>query len=585
MKRLCLNMLVRNQKEPLARCLSIVAPYIACWAIGDAGSTDGTQEFIKSFFAARNIPGELYQLDCDNFSRARQEVFDRARSSELQYDYVLLTEADTDLGEQGSDLSNNPTTLAYKVVRRAGETYLNNRLLRRSTIDQWQQDIHLSLLNAAKLKEALSYSKDEILAAYTEAADVCPTRAEALHGAARFCRINGIHQQGYEFAAMGLLITPPADTPAPERWVYDYGLLDELAVNAYWAGKYAECADACDRLLAEGQIPANQRDRVLKNKAVAEFKQREGRGSTDVAKTSAGAANHDDIYRRFLSDMNASLVDQKMTMGFWQQTCEAIKKEAITGSKFDFLRWPSLSVFSVPESSVAPACYSELRASIDWERRWFDLTRDFMVGTPRSLSRDFGTSPILIQHAYHLYRYELATGGSLIDCDIIFEVGGGYGSFCRLLRNSGFRGIHIIYDLPHVLSIQRLFLQMCGFQETSDITQQDGKHQFCLISDSGFDDLFNLLRSTKLRVAFVATWSLSEMPISARERIFPRFHQFCDRYLIAFQHEFINLNDTTQNISNTEYFSNLRSSRPDLKWYIQEINPEFYIKRNQYLFA
>ncbi|MER8677031.1 MULTISPECIES: hypothetical protein [unclassified Mesorhizobium] len=576
MKRLCLNMLVKNQKEALAHCLSAVAPYIACWVIGDAGSTDGTQEFVRSFFADRDIPGELHQLDCDSFSRARQEAFDRARASELKYDYVLLMEADMEFG--GSAPPDNPTTFAYKVVPRAGATYLNNRLLRRSSIDQWQQDIFVSLLNAARLKEALSYSKDQILAAYTEAAEVCPTRAEALHGAARFCRNNGIHQQGYEFAAIGLRIIPPTDTPASENWIYDYGLLDELAVNAYWAGRYRESADACDRLLAEEQIPENQRDRVQKNKAVAEVKDQESRNAS---------INHDEMYRRFLNDLDISLVDQKSTMGFWQQTCEAIKKDAITGSRFDFLRWPSLGVFSVPESSVGPTCYSELRASTDWESKWFNLTRDCMVGTPRNFSRDFGTSPILIQHAYHLYRYEAATGRSLIDCDVIFEIGGGYGSFCRLLRNHGFRGKHIIYDLPHVQSVQRLFLSMCGAKElsASDTIRNSAEHGFCLVSDPGLDEAFQLLKSANLRVAFVATWSLSEMPISARERIFPRLHEVCDRYLIAFQHEFINLTDTRHNIPNAEYFDTLRSERPELEWHIQDINPEFYLKRHQYLFA
>ncbi|MER8569637.1 hypothetical protein NKH85_28990 [Mesorhizobium sp. M0924] len=594
MKRLCLNMLVKNQKEALTRFLSAAAPYISCWVIGDAGSTDGTQEFIRSFFAARNIPGELHQLVCDNFSPARQEVFDRARTSELKYDYVLLMEADIEFGGQSLAPSDNLTTFAYKVVPRTEETYLNNRILRRSSIDNWQQDIFVSLLNAAKLKESLSYPKDEILAAYTEAADVCPTRAEALHGSARVCRNNGLHQQGYEFAALGLRITPPTDAPASEDWIYDYGLLDELAVNAYWTGRYRECANACGRLLAEDKLPANQRDRVLKNKTVAEAKEQESQGashqnngSTELAKASAGATNHDEMYERFLSEMDVSLVDQKLAMGFWQQTCEAIKKDAITGSRFEFLRWPSLSVFSVPESSVSPACYSELRASADWESKWFNLTRDCMVGTPRNFSRDFGTSPILVQHTYHLYRYEAATGSSLIDCDVIFEIGGGYGSFCRLLRNHGFRGTHIIYDLPHVLSVQRLFLSMCGFQEvsTSDVTKCADKHGFCLISDSGMDEAFHLLKSANLRVAFVATWSLSEMPISARERIFPRLHEVCDRYLIAFQHEFINLTDTRHNIPNAEYFDVLRSERSGLEWRIQDVNPEFYLKRNQYLFA
>ena len=127
--------------------------------------------------------------------------------------------------------------------------------LKRARLGHWQQEVFLSLLNAAKLKEALSYSDDEVIAAYTEANAACPTRAEALHGAARFCRDKGIYEQGYQFATKGLTIPYPKDALFTQDWIYEYGLLDEFAINAYWTGRYAECVDACDRLLSEGKLP------------------------------------------------------------------------------------------------------------------------------------------------------------------------------------------------------------------------------------------------------------------------------------------------------------------------------------------
>jgi hypothetical protein len=44
-----------------------------------------------------------------------------------------------------------------------------------------------------------------------------------------------------------------------------YGLLDELAVNAYWVGFYQDCFDACDRILREGKCPAGERPRIEAN--------------------------------------------------------------------------------------------------------------------------------------------------------------------------------------------------------------------------------------------------------------------------------------------------------------------------------
>jgi glycosyltransferase involved in cell wall biosynthesis len=126
----------------------------------------------------------------------------------------------------------------------------------------------LKLLRAAREKEKIARPTDEIIAAYVEAAAACPTRAEALHGAARYCRNKSLHERGYEFAAQGLAIPYPHKAPAVEDWIYEYGLLDEFAVNAYWTVRYQDCLNACQRLLREGKMPARMHDRVKKN---AEF--------------------------------------------------------------------------------------------------------------------------------------------------------------------------------------------------------------------------------------------------------------------------------------------------------------------------
>ena len=82
-KRLCLNMIVRNETANLARCLAAVADHIACWVIGDTGSSDGTPDFIRSFFAKRNLPGELHAFPFENFEQARNAALDFAYASPL----------------------------------------------------------------------------------------------------------------------------------------------------------------------------------------------------------------------------------------------------------------------------------------------------------------------------------------------------------------------------------------------------------------------------------------------------------------------------------------------------------------------
>ena len=128
---------------------------------------------------------------------------------------------------------------------------------------------YIKLLRTAREKEELARSTDEVIAAYMDAAAACPTRAEALHGAARYCRNKSLYDRGYEFAAQGLAIPHSHKAPAAEDWIYEYGLLDEFAINAYWTERYAECVDACDRLLSEGKLPTEHRDRVTKNRQFA----------------------------------------------------------------------------------------------------------------------------------------------------------------------------------------------------------------------------------------------------------------------------------------------------------------------------
>jgi glycosyltransferase involved in cell wall biosynthesis len=126
-------MIVRNEMANLERCLGAVAPYIDCWVIGDTGSSDGTQEYIRSFFAQRGIPGELHSFPFENFEQARNAALDHARDTTLPYDYLLLADADMELVVDDPAFSRTLTAPGYRLIQKAdsGLTYWNTRLLRR----------------------------------------------------------------------------------------------------------------------------------------------------------------------------------------------------------------------------------------------------------------------------------------------------------------------------------------------------------------------------------------------------------------------------------------------------------------------
>ena len=128
---ICLNMIVRNESRIILRCLRAVADHIACWVIGDTGSTDGTQEIIRRFFAERSIPGELHEFPFIDFSQARNEALDRARASPLDFDYLMFVDADMEFVTRDLQFRRGLTHTCYNMLQNSGISYYNNRLLRR----------------------------------------------------------------------------------------------------------------------------------------------------------------------------------------------------------------------------------------------------------------------------------------------------------------------------------------------------------------------------------------------------------------------------------------------------------------------
>ena len=147
----------------------------------------------------------------------------------------------------------------------------------------------ISLYRSANLKADLGFDEEDVIASYLSAHDVRKDRAEALYGAARYCRIKQKYQHGFDLAKRALKIKIPNEGLFLEHWVYQYALLDEFAVNAYWVGRLDDCLEACDRLLREGRIPLDMRERIERNASLA----REKLSSQQLAVNSTHRAHAD----------------------------------------------------------------------------------------------------------------------------------------------------------------------------------------------------------------------------------------------------------------------------------------------------
>lgn len=163
--------------------------------------------------------------------------------------------------------------------QRAMECYL-----RAASLMAWQEEVFISLYEAANLMRQLGHADAEVLQAYKTAYHSQPGRAEALHGAASFCREKGLYPLGYQLAKDGLKIPQPEPGIClfVQDWIYQYGLLDEYAVHAYWCQHYAECERACLEILNHPALPESERPRILANLTFAREKMANVQGSSSA---------------------------------------------------------------------------------------------------------------------------------------------------------------------------------------------------------------------------------------------------------------------------------------------------------------
>ncbi|MFJ3586296.1 glycosyltransferase [Streptomyces sp. NPDC090127] len=116
-------MIVKNEARVIERCLAAVRDLVDTWVISDTGSTDGTQELIRT--ALDGIPGELHEEPWVNFGHNRSLNVSRARG---RADYLLLLDADLVLRQDGP---LPPLTADAYLIRHEGPLeYRIKRLVR-----------------------------------------------------------------------------------------------------------------------------------------------------------------------------------------------------------------------------------------------------------------------------------------------------------------------------------------------------------------------------------------------------------------------------------------------------------------------
>lgn len=153
---------------------------------------------------------------------------------------------------------------------------------RRAAMGGWDEEVYCALYQSANAMDRLAEPWPMVQEAYLRAWSERPTRAEPLHAIACHYRIAQQYPLGHLFARMAAEIPlPAAEKLFVDADVYAWRALDEQAVCASWLGLWAETFDICQRLLARGDIPEEDRTRIAGNRDLALPHLREA-GSADL---------------------------------------------------------------------------------------------------------------------------------------------------------------------------------------------------------------------------------------------------------------------------------------------------------------
>lgn len=101
---------------------------------------------------------------------------------------------------------------------------------------------------------------------YLSAWELHPGRAEPLYALARQYRVERRFQLGYLFAKSAAEIQRPENIDLVDAAIYDWRIADEQAICAFWIGKKAEAFALCRGLLAQDDLPDDQRNRITGNR-------------------------------------------------------------------------------------------------------------------------------------------------------------------------------------------------------------------------------------------------------------------------------------------------------------------------------
>ncbi len=249
---------------------------------------------------------------------------------------------------------------------------------------------------------------------------------------------------------------------------------------------------------------------------------------------------------------------QDVPAGEWTRFAADIAGALRGGGVDQFLRLPPIARTMHPRIRGGSRGYlRHVLGSDRFSGRFQRALTESPVGKPLVNPHYPLSSPVLLQHGYHLIRLLEATQLDLATLRLVADFGGGYGGFCRLLRNLGYREKYLIWDLPVLCALQRFYLRNV-FPSTAD-GAAPSNIEWLTSADPDAREAAARHAAEREPSLFVATWSLSETPSMVREQIAPALEGF-GYVLLAYQRYF-------GGIDNVAWFASLEKRLPQFHWW------------------
>lgn len=214
-------------------------------------------------FAACDDPHTTERLGGDHRILYRQIGGNSMGADKLERDRDML------LAEIERDPDNSRPVFYLALTYRAMGDYAEARRwwAQRAGMGGFDEEVYYAKLKLAEAMDRLGEPWPRVQEAYLEAWAFRPTRAEALYEIATHHRRNGDYELGYLFAARGAQIPlPESDVLFVQNDVHEWRLLDEQAVCASWIDRAPESLRLVRRLLRRGDVPDDDRQRLLENR-------------------------------------------------------------------------------------------------------------------------------------------------------------------------------------------------------------------------------------------------------------------------------------------------------------------------------